>query len=152
MKNPLQHKQTGQAVVESIFAFIIFVILLVMICTFCAYLFLQFNLVTAAREGARSAATDLNYKSNNNAAAEERVIEKVQNYFSTTTGQTIEADDIQVTPPTGDIGNRNVTVSVNFSVQNPLPMGPILQVIGSPTSEGMYNLTMSAVATMRYEE
>ncbi len=141
----------GQAIIEMIFSVIMFTLMLVSIASISAYLYVQHTMVTAAREGARIASlnTDLGSGMGGEAEVQEHVIELVQS----TSGITLSADDIDVTPPDpgGAVGERSVTVEIDYAMPNPLPLEAMLS--GFAHREfGLDNIPVRASATMRYEE
>jgi hypothetical protein len=141
----------GQAVIELVFSLIVFTIILALISTACVYLYMQHTIITAAREGARAAAINVDI-ADNFATGETAVKTRVQNFFSQTTGQTLSLTNIIVNPPTGPVGHRNVSVQVNFTIQNPIPIADFLSALGVANTSSISNIPVSANSSMRYEE
>jgi hypothetical protein len=156
MKKFLKQKHSGQAIVEMCFSLIMFAIMISLISTLCVFLYVQSNLITAAREGARVAAADPNFKAAGTVATgTTNVKNRVIAYFTQTTAQTIPATDITVTGPTGaTLGYRNMTVQVNFVLNNPIPIGNFLAALGvdSAITNKVSTINMTSTASTRYEE
>lgn len=147
-----RRSRSGQAVVELCFSIIMFTIMLAMIATLCLYLYMQNSVITAAREGARVAASDINFQSSSTSST---AITNVQNhvisFFQQTTGQTLGSGNISVTGPSGSTtGYRNMVVTVTYTLTNPINISGFMQALGAGPGLGSFNL--SATATTRYEE
>jgi Flp pilus assembly protein TadG len=155
MKRFLKQKRSGQAIVEMCFSLIMFAIMISLISTLCVFLYVQSNLITAAREGARVAASDPNFKAAGTVATGiTNVKNRVTSYFTQTTAQTIPNGNITVTGPTGAVGYRNMLVQVNFTLNNPIPIGSFLAALGvDPTvTDKISTISMTSSASTRYEE
>jgi hypothetical protein len=146
----------GQAVIESIASIILFTMMLGLVMAITVYLYFQQALVTAAREGARQAALNADIGS---AGSEGNGIGTVQNFVinqvQQTTGQTLAAADITVTPPSASPdqtpGNRTVNVQITWNMTNPVGVGNFVEALGGD-GEPFKTIPVSATATMRYEE
>jgi hypothetical protein len=90
----------GQAVLESLFAVTLFIVMICVISSLCCYLFIQFNLVTAAREGSRAASINPDMVGSNSSTAIATVKTRVKNFFQSATGQALTDGQITVTGPT----------------------------------------------------
>lgn len=149
---PVQ-KSRGQAAVEMVMTLVMFVTMIALICTICIYLYLQFSLVTAAREGARTAAVSPGLaQSTTLAAAQTTVRNRVKAFFSQATGQSLTDGDIAVTAPTGQFGLRNVSVTVDFVMNNPLRIADLLSAMGVSNTATLATIPLQASASMRFEE
>jgi hypothetical protein len=152
-----RQRHRGQATLEIIPSLLMFTGMFAAICGLCVYLFLQNMVITAAREGARFAALNTSLGvSTTQAAGIASVKNEVQSILLSTTGQTVGSNNITVTPPTGTVGSRKVSVAVNFSLPNPIPIPDFGAAFdGDPnttTSRLFETIPLSAAATMRYEE
>ncbi|WP_303673308.1 TadE family protein [Vampirovibrio chlorellavorus] len=155
---PVNGKQSGQAIIEMIGGMIIFTLLLTMVMSLSVYLYFQQALVTAAREGARHASLNNNLGS---ASTERTGISEIQSYVTTAirnlTGQTVSPSvaTITVVPPSASAsqsaGNRNVTVSIQWRMTNPLGVANFLDALGAD-GDNFRTFPVAASATMRYEE
>lgn len=151
-------RHSGQAIIEMIGGMIIFTLLLTMVMSLSMYLYFQQALITAAREGARHASLNNNLAST---STEQAGITEVQNYVTTSirnlTGQTVTPSvaTITVSPPSDSAsqtaGNRNVTVSIQWRMTNPLGVANFLNALGA-NGENFRTFPVAASATMRYEE
>ncbi len=154
----LNGQHSGQAIIEMIGGMIIFTLLLAMVMSLSMYLYFQQALVTAAREGARHASLNRNMASS---STEQTGITEVQTYVTTSiqnlTGQTVTpaVATITVSPPSDSAsqtpGNRNVTVSIQWRMTNPLGVANFLNALGG-NGENFRTFPVAASATMRYEE
>ncbi len=151
-------RQSGQAIIEMIGGMIIFTLLLAMVMSLSMYLYFQQALVTAAREGARHASLNNNLGST---STERTGISEIQSYVTTSirnlTGQTVSPSvaTITVSPPSESasqtIGNRTVTVSIQWRMTNPLGVANFLNALGA-NGDNFRTFPVAASATMRYEE
>lgn len=148
-----KHATQGQAAVEMVMSVLMFVIMLAMVMSLSLYLYVQHTLFTAAREGARIAAVDPSF---GNAATTStgtaNVQSWVQNFVSSSTGIQLNNSNITVSGPTGATGSRNITVTLNYTFQNPVQVLTLLNRLGGGSATGLDTITMSSNATMRYEE
>ena len=147
-------RQKGQAVIELTVSIIMFVLMIALTFSISTYLYVQHAIISAAREGARQAAlnTDIGDTSTQSAGqqtVEDYVVSNVQSL----TGLTMETQNVTVTPPAsnGQVGDRTVTVQINYTMQNPLPVAAFLQALGA-SGEGLDTIPVASTATMRYEE
>lgn len=151
-------KHSGQAIIEMIGGMIIFTLLLAMVMSLSMYLYFQQALVTAAREGARHASLNNNLGST---STERTGISEIQSYVTTAirnlTGQTVSPSvaTITVVPPSESasqtVGSRNVTVSIQWRMTNPLGVANFLNALGA-NGDNFRTFPVAASATMRYEE
>jgi hypothetical protein len=142
----------GQGIIEMIFGMIMFVSMISLSCTVCMYLYMQHALVSAAREGARTAAIQEGYATGAAASATAAVTAAVKNFVQQTTGQTLADSNVVVTPPSGATGQRNVRVQVNYTLKNPIPIAGFMSGLGATGTSSYDNISMAASSTMRYEE
>mgnify|MGYP001329421991 CR=1 FL=1 len=137
-----RQQQSGQAMIEMIFSIVMFGFMMAGIASMSTYLYLQHAMVTAAREGARMAAInpDLGDPGTESIGISD-VQDHVQAMVASTVGIPLEAGDIAVTAPSAAdaIGERSVSVNIDYEIPNPLP-------VGSDT----FNL--HSEATFHYEE
>ncbi len=151
---PKHHKYSGQGVIEITAMLIVFTILISIVMSFSAFLYLQHAMITAAREGTRIAALNGDL---GDADSQDAGTTTVQNYVinsaSSLSGQTLTADDITVTAPDpdGTTGERTVTVTINYDMENPVNIGGFLTALGADGSV-FDTFPVVATATMRYEE
>lgn len=144
--------EKGQAVVETVVSMIIFSFMVGGIAALSAYLYMQHSLVSAARFGSRKASINSDIGNGNFAQGEQDITDDVIDFWAATTGQEITADDVTVDGPNGaQQGERTVTVTVNYELQNPVNFDGALQAIGAGPS-GLGQIEMAASATMHYEE
>ena len=122
-----------------------------LVCSGFVFLYTQTTLISAARQGARVAAVNMDLASNPS-SVQTAVYDQVNTYFQQTTGQTLAASDVTVTGPTGaTVGQRNVQVTVQYSMPNPLGVAGLLSALGGDGAPWQ-SFPVSATATMRYEE
>lgn len=149
-----RRRRKGQSMIELTASLIMFVIMIALIFSISAYLYMQHAMVSAAREGARTASLNTDIGDSDTQAdgvndVEDYVVTAVNNL----TGITIEPENVTVTPPDPGAaqGERTVTVQINYSMENPLPIAAFLQAFGA-SGEGLDIIPVVASATMRYEE
>lgn len=143
----------GQAAVEMVMSVLMFVIMLAMVMSISLYLYVQHTLLTAAREGARIAAVDPNFGSAGTTSVGTANVQAwVRNFVSSGTGIALANNNITVAGPTGAAGSRNITVTLNYTFQNPVQVLTLLNRLGGGAATGLDTITMSSNATMRYEE
>jgi hypothetical protein len=144
----------GQGIIEMMMAVLIFVIMIAMVGSVSAYLYLQHNIITAAREGARVASLDPDLGGNNVATGTTAVKTAVQSFVQQTTGLSVADNEITVTAPSaGDpVGSRTVTVQINYHFNNPLALGQFLTALGASNASSLDTIPVVARAVMRYEE
>ena len=147
-----RRRPQGQGIIEMIFGMIMFVSMIALTCTVCMFLYLQHAIVSASREGARVASVNTDYSAGNTATANTAVTTTVQQFMQQTTGQTLATNQVVITPPAGVIGQRNVTVRVNYTLVNPLPIAGFLGGLGATGTSALTNIPLVAASTMRYEE
>ncbi len=147
-------KKSGQGVIEITAMLIVFTILISVVMSFSAFLYLQHAMITSAREGTRIAALngdlgDTDTQDTGTTAVQQYVINSAQSL----SGQTLTEDDITVTAPDpdGTTGERTVTVTINYDMQNPVNIGGLLTALGADGSV-FDTFPVVATATMRYEE
>lgn len=147
-------REKGQSVIELTASIIMFVIMMGLVFSISAYLYVQHAMVSAAREGARNASLNTEIGDEDTTqegvdAVEAYVVEAVQSM----TGLDMENENVTVTPPDAGeaVGERMVTVQINYNMENPLPIAGFLQAFGA-SGEGLDAFPITAVATMRYEE
>jgi Flp pilus assembly protein TadG len=149
-------KRKGQAVIELTVSIVIFAIMLCIISSLSMYLYVQHAVVSAAREGARYAAVSQDFENGDDADGITAVKGEVIDFFDATTGQTLELDDITVTPPQDPddvpVGQRTVTVTVEYDMTNPIPIGDFLEDLGVSDASSLKEIPVAASATMRFEE
>jgi hypothetical protein len=143
-KQPRRQARKGQAVVELIPSIIIFTLMIAMIASASFYLFIQHAVVSAAREGARTAALSEPDE------AEANATQRVQTFLQSTTGQTPTLVDVE--GPTGPVGQRNYRVTVDLDLQNPIPIQQLLTALGAGAGVNLESIPVTASAEMRYEE
>lgn len=146
--------QKGQGVIEIIGSLIIFTIMLSLMMSVSVYLYIQHAMVSVAREGTRSAS--LNTKLGETATSNAGISETrtfVKNSALQIAGSTLTDGEITVTPPspTGTLGQRTVTVTINHTMNNPVNIAGFLEALGADGEE-FRHIPVSATATMRYEE
>lgn len=145
-------RQRGQAVLEVILSIIMFVILFLGISAVSLYLFVQCSLVSAARDGARTAALNLQL---GDPATQSTGVKAVQDsviaFAKNTAGVSLSYPNITVAGPTGAIGNRQVTVTINYQFNNPVPLQSFLTSLNA-TYAGLDKIQLSSSASMRYED
>jgi hypothetical protein len=141
----------GQALIESTISIILFTMLLATMVSFCVYLYMQQAIVTVAREGARQASLtdDL---ANNTDSVEQYVKDEVRSL----TGQNFDngTGSIMVDGPLPSTSNPNinvVTVSIDYSIPNPIPIGSFMTALGGDGT-AFNSIPVAASATMRYED
>lgn len=144
--------QGGQAIIELIAGLIMFSLLLVVITSMSAYLYLEHAVVTATREGARLAALSTDLAGDDIAGATDAVRTRVQQAMLAASGQAIPDEAITVIPPdvSATTGQRTVEVQVNFSVDTPFNPGGILS--GFNAASTPLTVPLFGRAIMRYEE
>jgi len=153
-KTPRRSCRKGQSIIELTASLIMFVVMIALIFSISAYLYVQHAMVSAAREGARTASlnTDIG-----DADTQAEGVETVEDYVVTAvqnlTGLVIEEESVTVTPPdpAAAQGNRTVTVQINYAMENPMPVAALLQALGA-SGEGLDVIPVVSTATMRYEE
>lgn len=134
---------------------IMFVLMITIVTSLSAYLYVQQAIVTTAREGARIGSLNQDI---GNPATSASGVDAVKTHVMTmaqrTTGITINEADIDVTPPDPalPVGERSVEVVLDFSIPNPLPVEPMLAAFSGGNSYGLGDIPIHAEATMRYEE
>lgn len=144
----------GQAIIESTVSIILFAMLIALVMTVTLYLYIQQAMVTAAREGARMASLNADMATDE-AAGTTTVKEYVKNEIAALTGQTATDDDITVLGPSSSAnqtaGERTVTVSINYTMDNPVNIAGFINALGGDGS-AFDNIPVQSSATMRYEE
>ncbi len=143
----------GQAIIEIVGGLIIFTIMLCLIMTITGWLYLQQAIVTSAREGARQASLNdalgvLTTQVTGITATQAYVINEVKSL----TGQAITASNVTVTPPTGVVGSRMVTVTIKMNFVNPVKIDGFLSGVGVTGANTFGTIPVSSQATMRYED
>jgi hypothetical protein len=142
----------GQGILESVFGMVMFVSMIALTCTICMMLFLQNALVGAARQGARVASINPDYGAGNTSTANTAVKSVVKTFMAQTAGQTLTDNQVTITAPTGTIGQRNVTVRINYSLTNPVPIAGFLSGLGATGTSSLATIPLVAQASMRYED
>ncbi|MGE0199514.1 MAG: TadE/TadG family type IV pilus assembly protein [Candidatus Melainabacteria bacterium] len=145
----------GQGLIEIIGMLVVFTILICMMTSISAYLYVQHALTTVAREGARVASLNSDLAdAANQSSAEDEIKSYVQNAMMQMTGQSLEADSIDVTPPdaAGTSGERTVTVAINYNMDNPVPIDSFLSAFPNTDGNHFSTIPVFSTATMRYEE
>ena len=141
--------------IEMIFSIVLFVMLLAGLIAFSLYLYVVNSLMTAAREGARYAATDSRLASvSTQSAAIADTRQRVQTVASSATGITLADADITVAGPTGTFGSRTVTVTISYDYTSSLaPMALMASYSGgSVAGQSLDASTIDVATVMRYEE
>lgn len=146
----------GQGVLELTATIIMFVAMIALIFSTSSYLYLQHAMVSVAREGARTASLNPDLGSADAGevnAAEDEVVEYVQNSATSLTGQALDEDDITVMAPDQGLpaDDQTVTVQINYQMENPIPVAGFLQAFGA-SGEGLDTIPVFATATMRFEQ
>lgn len=156
----IHHKprQSGQVVLEMIASLIMFTMMVSLTTSVSVYLYFQHALVTAAREGARQASLSDELS---DAATEDAGIVTVkayiQNQIFQLTGQQFNDTiaTISVIPPSQSPnqtpGEREVSVTIDWKITNPLGISGLLSALGADGS-AFSEIPTYATATMRYEE
>jgi Flp pilus assembly protein TadG len=145
----------GQAMVEMIFSIILFVMLLAGLIAFSLYLYVTNSLMTAAREGARYAATDSRLANvATQSAAISDIRQRVKDVASSATAIALEDADITVTGPSGTFGSRTVTIAISYDYTNAIaPMAFMASYGGGSVGDDSLDASTINVSTvMRYEE
>ena len=154
-KQPVKRGQKGQAVIEILASIIIFTIMLALIMTVSAYLYVQHAMISAAREGARMASLNADLgTAAGQGAGEDSIVAYVQDSVQKLTGQNIDAADITVEPPdlAAASGAKQVRVTINYQMNNPIPIAEFLTALGVDDTSGIAQIPVTATAAMRYEE
>jgi hypothetical protein len=146
-----QSPKSGQAIIELVGALLILVIMFCCISTLSLYFYVNHTVVTAARMGARTAAVNAQLATNFTAGAQ-TVRDQVKAFFLSSTGQTLSDGDITVNAPTGNVGKRITSVTVNFTLNNPINIGGLLTAMGAANGNKLNSFPVSANSSMRYEE
>ncbi|MBK8190827.1 MAG: pilus assembly protein [Vampirovibrionales bacterium] len=151
----LRGRSRGQAMIEMTANIIMFVLMITVVASMSAYLYVQQAIVTAAREGARIGSLNQEIGAPaTSAAGVDAVKTYVVSMVQRTTGLIVMPDDIDVTPPDPalPVGERSVEVVLDFSITNPLPVEPLLAAFSGGNSYNLGQIPIHAEATMRYEE
>lgn len=160
MTNPIALKQRlarprkGQGVIELTASLIIFVLMIAIMMSISAYLYTQHAFVTAARDGARKAAVNINLGDPSTEATGVQEIEaEVINSVAQLTGQSIDAENIVVTPPDAGAaaGDRTVSVDIAWDMPNPVNAAGFVEALGG-NGEAFRDIPIFSTSTMRYEE
>ncbi|MBY0450231.1 MAG: pilus assembly protein [Cyanobacteria bacterium] len=149
----MRKRHQGQAIFELILGIIMFVLMSGAIISISTYLFVQHAVVSAVREGARSASFNSDLASSNPQTGIDAVRIAVQNFMTQTTGINLTTGMITVIPPdpAGTFGQRSVSVTIRYPMPNPLPIGAFMSALGANgTPFNQFNVVARAV--MRYEE
>lgn len=153
MKKITRKRHQGQAIIELILGIIMFVLMSGTIISISTYLFVQHAVVSAVREGARSASFNSDLSGSNPQVGIDAVRISVQNFMTQTTGINLTSGMITVVPPdpAGTFGQRSVSVTIRYPMPNPLPIGAFMNALGANgTPFNQFNVV--ARAMMRYEE
>ncbi|MDX2083812.1 MAG: hypothetical protein SFZ03_00285 [Candidatus Melainabacteria bacterium] len=154
-KARLRRSAKGQGTIELVGTVFISALLMLALAMLSIFLYLQHNMVSAARDGVRVAALNSKLGSSDPsevAEGQQEVLEHVQNYIQSMTGISVgepsEAGDDGVTIVPPDLndpqGERSVTVQVRTSYT------PISMSNSGEFQE--FSVPLAAQATMRYEE
>lgn len=145
----------GQGAVDSMMAIIFFMMMLGGLVCSSLYIYLENIYYTAAREGARYAATDVKLATAATQAQEvANIRQQVKNVINGAGGAVLGDTDIIVTGPTGTLGQRTVTVQVSYRYDMPIkPMALMHGLMGTTTAvNSLDSFMVSAKAVMHYEE
>ncbi|MEB3244780.1 MAG: TadE family protein [Vampirovibrionales bacterium] len=147
----------GQAIVEAIGTILITSLMMGVLTGSTYYLYVQQVYTSAARDAARMAS--LNAQMGNagtQSTARSSTISYVQDYIEDTLGQTLGSESITVTPPVsgGTVGNRQVTVEIETTLDTPVVLSALMDVLGASDASKtkVASIPVYAKATMRYEE
>jgi Flp pilus assembly protein TadG len=148
-----RHGCRGQGTVEMVGGIVVFTVMMAGLISFSLFLYMNHAFLTAVREGARYAATDSRMGTAGTvAAAQTAVKNRVIQIIQASTGLTVAAADITVSAPTGaTIGQRNVTVSVQYDYDAPFQLGTLISALGGGASD-LDSYPIQAQTVMRYEE
>lgn len=152
--NTGRFKSKGQAMIEIIASLLMFVLMICLMLSVSLFLYVQHAAVTAVREGTRFAALNQDI---GQASTQIAGVDEVKAYLINATeqlsGVTIGLDDIDVTPPDPGApqGTRTVRIDAHFMMNNPVPVGSLLQGLGAE-GDSLNSFPIYATATMRYEE
>lgn len=149
-----RERQKGQAAVELVAQIVVFALMIVLVATLSFYLYIHHTLLTAAREGARTASVSDAFATNDNATGIGEVRDRVQELMLAAAGQTLTDGNITVTPPdaAGTFGSRSVTVHIDYTITNPIPVNAFLQSITGNSYDNLEGFPVEAEASMRFEE
>lgn len=148
--------ERGQAIIESIASIILFALLLALVMSITVYLYFQQALVTCAREGARMASLNTTMATDE-AAGKAEIVDYVEDEVRSLTGQSFDngEGDVDVSGPSESAsqtpGERTVTVTITYNMQNPLGIEAFINALGGDGS-AFGTIPVAASATMRYEE
>jgi Flp pilus assembly protein TadG len=155
LRSKLRQSSKGQVMIEMALAIIIFCLFLMFLVMISFYLYFQHTFLTAARDGARFAATEPKLASANATERSEGiddVKDHVRNFVQTTTGMVLSNGEITVTGPTGTVGNREVQVTIVHTYDSPFHPSEMLSGDAAVTAESVESFEINATAVMFYEE
>jgi Flp pilus assembly protein TadG len=146
-------KAHGQATIELVMSFLMFVIMVAALLGVSTYLYVNHSLLTAAKEGARAASLDVNLGNTTTRATGVTAVQnRVITFVRQSTGFTIPANNITVTGPTGTTGSRIVQVQVQVQFTNPVQIRTFLNRLNGGNTSNLDRVTIRTNASMRYEE
>jgi Flp pilus assembly protein TadG len=149
-------KRKGQAIIELTFTFISFVLMLGFMVAISLYLYIHHTVLTAAKEGARFASIESQLGAPATYAAGVTAVQnRVKTFLLTSANINIvnPTGIIMVNAPSGaTVGNRTVTVQVNYGFKNPIQMLKIFNQLGGGAPLADEIVSINHTVTMRYEE
>ncbi len=152
-KNSMRSAAKGQGTIELVMSLLLFVMMLGTILSISTYLYINHIFLTAAKEGARAAAVESNLAdAATYADGETNVQDRVVEFVAQSTGIELTPSDVDLTGPTGAVGDRTVEVSVTYQFQNPVQIRTFINRLGGGSASGLDTFNIGSTATMRYEE
>ena len=145
----------GQAAVDSMMAIILFMMMLGGLICASLYIYLENIYYTAAREGARYAATDPALADVITQAQEiVNIKQQVKNVINGAGGASIADNNITIVVPVGVLGQRTVTVTVSYRYQMPIKPMALMKGMAGDTSAGdnLDSFVVGGSSIMHYEE
>ena len=149
-KKLFKHKP-GQAIVESYISILTFAAFAAFLVMISSMLFVYNAFAMSVKVGARAGAVDPALANGDTSGVEQTVIDFIQQ----STNITIPANAVTVTGPVGPVGNRTVTVDLNYDLNDSGAFTPLFTAVDGVvhtnfSQPGTFTLNTSAV--MRYEE
>lgn len=155
VKKSNQPRRCGQASIELVMSLLMFVIMLGTLLSLSMYMYLNHTFLAAAKEGARMGSVETGLAQPSGSASYNTSVQNVKNWvknFSNSAGVTLADSNVTLTGPTGTAGNRTITVTVNYSFDNPIQIRTFINRLSGGSLTGLDTFTITNTATMRYEE